>query len=61
MVELADTQDLGSCASQRAGSTPVTRTKAPKAVYAASGAYFVKLINVKMHPIYFHRVHKFIF
>ena len=26
MVELADTQDLGSCASQRAGSTPVTRT-----------------------------------
>ena len=26
MVELADTQDLGSCASRRAGSTPVTRT-----------------------------------
>ena len=30
MVELADTQDLGSCASQRAGSTPVTRTKPEK-------------------------------
>ena len=27
MVELADTQDLGSCAHKRAGSTPVTRTK----------------------------------
>ncbi len=27
MVELADTQDLGSCANRHAGSTPVTRTK----------------------------------
>ena len=27
MVELADTQDLGSCAAMRAGSTPVIRTK----------------------------------
>lgn len=27
MVELADTLDLGSSASQHAGSTPVTRTK----------------------------------
>ena len=26
MVELADTQDLGSCAAMRAGSTPVIRT-----------------------------------
>lgn len=26
MVELADTQDLGSCAAMRAGSTPVTGT-----------------------------------
>ena len=26
MVELADTQDLGSCAPKRAGSTPVIRT-----------------------------------
>ena len=26
MVELADTQDLGSCAARCAGSTPVTRT-----------------------------------
>ena len=32
MVELADTQDLGSCASQRAGSTPVTRTIIKNAV-----------------------------
>ena len=26
MVELADTQDLGSCAAMRAGSTPVAGT-----------------------------------
>ena len=26
MAELADVQDLGSCAERRAGSTPVTRT-----------------------------------
>ncbi len=26
MAELADAQDLGSCAARRAGSTPVTRT-----------------------------------
>lgn len=28
MVELADTQDLGSCAVRCTGSTPATRTKA---------------------------------
>ena len=27
MVELVDTQDLGSCAFGRAGSSPVTRTQ----------------------------------
>ena len=27
MAELADAQDLGSCGSTRAGSTPVNRTK----------------------------------
>ena len=26
MAELADAQDLGSCAAKRAGSSPVTRT-----------------------------------
>ena len=30
MVELADTQDLGSCAVMRAGSSPVIRTKIPR-------------------------------
>jgi hypothetical protein len=29
VVELADTQDLGSCALWRAGSSPVIRTKNP--------------------------------
>ena len=27
MTELADVQDLGSCAARRVGSTPTTRTK----------------------------------
>ena len=27
MAELADVQDLGSCAVRRVGSTPTTRTK----------------------------------
>ena len=27
MTELADVQDLGSCAVRRAGSSPTTRTK----------------------------------
>ena len=27
MAELADAQDLGSCAARRMGSTPITRTK----------------------------------
>ena len=31
MAELADAQDLGSCGVLRAGSSPVTRTKAQKA------------------------------
>ena len=26
MVELVDTQDLGSCAARRVGSSPTTRT-----------------------------------
>ncbi len=41
MVELADTQDLGSCASQRAGSTPVIRTtKKESFVYQAKDSFF---------------------
>ena len=27
MVELVDTQDLGSCAARRVGSSPTTRTR----------------------------------
>ena len=30
MAELADVQDLGSCAARRVGSTPTTRTKNPE-------------------------------
>ena len=43
MVELADTQDLGSCVARRAGSTPVTRTKR-KSVHE-SGRIFVCIIH----------------
>ena len=40
MVELADTQDLGSCASQRAGSTPVTRTIKKSLLSGSKGGFF---------------------
>ena len=35
MAELADVQDLGSCAVRRAGSSPVARTKADRSNYDA--------------------------
>ena len=34
MVELADTQDLGSCVIRCAGSSPVTRTIIKRSVFA---------------------------
>ena len=41
MAELADVQDLGSCAARRAGSTPVTRTNKYKAQSCnGSGAFY---------------------
>ncbi len=33
MAELADVQDLGSCAARRVGSTPTTRTRPEQAIY----------------------------
>ncbi len=33
MAELADVQDLGSCAARRVGSTPTTRTRSEQALY----------------------------
>ena len=33
MTELADVQDLGSCAARRVGSTPTTRTSSSQATY----------------------------
>ena len=38
MVKLADTQDLGSCAEKRAGSSPVIRTTAPLSKAATKNA-----------------------
>ena len=52
MVELVDTQDLGSCAARRVGSSPTTRTKNRQAPQGAcrffmlgSGVRAVPLIN----------------
>ena len=43
MVELADTQDLGSCAERCTGSTPATRTrKEPTFVYDKCGFFSTK-------------------
>ena len=40
MAELADAQDLGSCEEIRVGSTPTTRTKAPKAKVFGAFTYY---------------------
>ena len=40
MTELADVQDLGSCAVRRVGSTPTTRTSSPQARHSACGELF---------------------
>lgn len=37
MVELADAQDLGSCAARRVGSTPTTRIQNQKAASLLEG------------------------
>ena len=39
MAELADAQDLGSCAARRAGSTPATRTSSSQASYRLRRAF----------------------
>lgn len=39
MAELADVQDLGSCAARRVGSTPTTRTTKNKYKEEASSLY----------------------
>ena len=45
MAELADVQDLGSCAARRAGSTPVTRTsREPRHAIRVRGSLFYNLI-----------------
>ena len=41
VVELADTQDLGSCALWRAGSSPVIRTK-------ITGGFFVRVETLNL-------------
>ena len=39
MAELADAQDLGSCAARRVGSTPTTRTSSLQATYRLQRAF----------------------
>ena len=47
MVELADTQDLGSCAERCTGSTPATRTKIAVSTFV-SGLLFFYLLEIEM-------------
>ena len=42
MMELADMQDLGSCAVRRAGSTPVIRTTSEGAPFYGASFNFEK-------------------
>lgn len=54
MVELVDTQDLGSCASRRVGSSPTGRTWCPQVHVGARfriqarlrGASFMSLLHI---------------
>ena len=41
MVELADAQDLGSCAARRVGSTPTTRIREKARWYVGICALFL--------------------
>ena len=45
-LELADTQDLGSCAARRVGSTPITRT-----MYRLLSALAGRYIKVAKAPV----------
>ena len=40
MAELADAQDLGSCAARRAGSSPVTRTTASRTALVRDAVFY---------------------
>ncbi len=48
VMELADMQDLGSCAERRAGSSPVIRINKKRAFLFA--LFFVYLISVFVEP-----------
>lgn len=60
MVELVDTQDLGSCAARRVGSSPTTRTITEPTVDTIIDCRFVifmrettvisRLFHSEMHP-----------
>ena len=60
MVELVDTQDLGSCAARRVGSSPTTRTITEPTVDTIIDCRFVifmretavipRLFHLEMHP-----------
>ena len=41
MAELADAQDLGSCAARRVGSTPITRTRLSLDAIRVPGSVFI--------------------
>ena len=43
MVELVDTQDLGSCAARRVGSSPTTRTKNRQAATGGLPVFYARV------------------
>ena len=45
-MELADMQDLGSCAVRRGGSSPFIRTKVPYSYVKGCGVFFTFLLFV---------------
>ena len=50
MVKLADTQDLGSCAAMRVGSSPTTRTTSSRTTYRSRRRFFTPSLIHSVAP-----------
>ena len=51
MAELADVQDLGSCAARRVGSTPTTRTRSEQALYCLLRLFYKSQSKLMLLPL----------
>ena len=52
MAELADAQDLGSCAVRRVGTTPTTRTTSPQASHCLRRLLYIKVTGARCVSFY---------